>query len=476
MTQVNSFRKLATPALMLSCSFAAAHANAATSTARAAAATTTACATTAATLHGWYGMLISGTTLGSAPAGKYLAGAALFDGAGGISGSNVYGNGGSRSALTGSYSVNADCSVTVDLSIGGSAPQAYTVGVLSNGAALGIEADASAVATISFRPQYATYTPGLNFTGTSLNGTWVTSCLGAANGSSDLNIATFANGNLSGTDPYNNDGSYVGANNPYTGTYTVNSDGTFAGIGLVDGSAFNFYGVIENGGTQVDYFYTNNSNGQPTNAIESCTGGAAPAAPAPGFTLTPAAATLSLRQNMGGTDAITVTPSAGFTGPVSLTVTGAPAGVGTAFSGDTLVVYPPPTTPVGSYPLTITGTSGTVSAKTTVTLVVEPSASFTLSATSASLTATRGTSVADGISVADLNGFTGTVAFTAKGLPAGTTVSFAPASSTTGTVATFATTTATAAGTYSVTISGTSAATNASNAMTQSTVISLTVH
>ena len=461
MTRAVTFRKLAAPSLVLCCSFAAAQAEAAAHTGAAA----PACATTAAGLHGWYGMLISGTTLGSAPAGKYLAGAALFDGAGGISGSNVYGNAGSRSALTGSYVVNADCSVAVDLSIGGSAPQAYTLGLRSNGEAIGIEADAGAVATITFKPQYASYTPGLNFTSASLNGTWVTNCLGGAYGTSDLNIATFKNGSL-----------IIAANNPYTGTYSVNPDGTFSGVGLVDGSTFNFYGVIETSNAEVDYFYTNDANGQPTNALESCTGGIAPAPVTPGFTLTPASATLSLRQNMGGTDAITITPVAGFTGPVSLSVTGAPAGVGTAFSNNSLVVYPPPSTPVGSYPLTVTGTSATMTATTTVTLVVAASASFTLSPSSTSLSAARGGSVTDGISVSATNGFAAPVAFTVTGLPAGAGASFAPASSTTGTVVTIATSTATPAGIYSVVIAGTSAATNSSAGTTQSTTIALTVH
>jgi hypothetical protein len=472
MTNAVDFRKLAAPTLLLSCSLAVTHAEAATHASAAA----TACATTAASLHGWYGMLISGTTLGSAPAGKYLAGAALFDGAGGISGSNVYGNAGSRSALSGSYLVNADCSVTVDLNIGGSGPQTYTVGLRSNGEAIGIEADANAVATITFKPQYASFTPGLNFTSASLNGTWVTNCLGSSLSASDLNIATFKNGTVSGTDPYNNGGSFIAANNPYTGTYSVNSDGTFSGVGLVDGATFNFYGVIATSNTEVDYFYTNNANGQATNALESCSGGAAPAPVTSGFTLTPASATLSLRQNMGGTDAITITPVAGFTGPVSLTVSGAPAGVGTAFSNNALVVYPPPSTPVGSYPLTVTGTSGTTTATTTVTLVVAPSASFTLAPSSTTLSAARGSSVTDGISVAAMNGFASSVAFTVTGLPAGASASFAPTSSTTGTVLTIATSAATPAGTYTVAIAGTSAATNSSAASTQSTTIALTLH
>jgi CTP:phosphocholine cytidylyltransferase-like protein len=227
-----------------------------------------ACTTSTQSLYGWYGMLVSGTTTGVGP--KYLAGALLFDGAGGLTARNIYVSGSTSDTATGTYVLNSDCTLTLSITIGASAAQLYTVAVTSQNEALGIEVDSSAVATIDLTAQYATYTSGLNFNNSSANGLFVGSCYGPSSSSSDLNIVTFASGSLSGSDPYNNAGSFQAANNPYSGTYTVNSDGTLSGSLIVDGTNFDYFGVISNGGAEVQYFYTNVSNGAATGAFEAC--------------------------------------------------------------------------------------------------------------------------------------------------------------------------------------------------------------
>jgi hypothetical protein len=133
----------------------------------------------------------------------------------------------------------------------------------------------------------------LNFTNSSLNGTFAASCIGPATQQSDLNLVTFSNGSLAGTDPYNNDGSAQTSNDPYTGTYTINSDGTFSGSLVVAGTPFDYYGVISNSGAKVEYIYSAVSNGTPTAAFASCTGKLAP--PIQGGTLTVAAAVTPIR-------------------------------------------------------------------------------------------------------------------------------------------------------------------------------------
>jgi hypothetical protein len=244
------------------------------------AATPAACTTSLASLNGWYAMLVSGTTLGTYT-GKYLAGALFFNGAGGITADNVYGSSGSDSTATGSYVLNGDCTLTLTLDIGTSPAQVYTVAVRhSSNEAVGIEVDASAVATIDLQAQYASYVTGLNFTDASANGTFAASCYGAIATSSDLNLATFSNGTVSGTDPYDNGGFFVVADNPYTGTYSVNSDGTLAGTATVDGTTFDFFGVISNSGSELEYFYTNVAGNVATNAFASCVGGSVTAATA----------------------------------------------------------------------------------------------------------------------------------------------------------------------------------------------------
>jgi len=231
------------------------------------------CSTSVASLKGWYGLLISGGNLAAGSA-KYQAGALLFDGVGGVTGSNVYGGSGSHDSAVGKYVLNSDCTLTLNLTVGSTA-SSFTVALKITGEAVGIEVDSSAVANISLKPQYASYTPGLYFNSSALNGTFAASCSGPLSASTDLNRSVFKNGALSGTDPYNNDGSFAVSNVPFAGTYTANSDGTFAGALTVLGTPFDYYGVIDSLNTEVEYIYANVANGVATDAFASCSGGAA---------------------------------------------------------------------------------------------------------------------------------------------------------------------------------------------------------
>lgn len=217
-------------------------------------------------------MLVSGATTASTPVPKYLTGALFINGTGGLAAYNVYSGGGAVSNAQGSYVINADCTVSLTLSLGGGANQVFNLAVKQNNEAVGIETDAGAVATIDLQPQYSTLITSLNFTNASLNGTFAASCIGPKSLSSDLNLVTFSNGSLVGTDPYNNDGAYAVANNPYTGTYTINNDGTFTGSLTVDGTPFDYYGVISNAGAKVEYIYSAVSNGSAGPAFASCVG------------------------------------------------------------------------------------------------------------------------------------------------------------------------------------------------------------
>jgi hypothetical protein len=254
-------RKFALPCLVVGWSLAPAGAEAAT------------CPATLASLNGWYGMLVSGASFGTNAGPKYLAGALLFNGSGSATATNVYSGAGVDSAATGTYLVNStDCTVTLTLTVGSATPQVFTIGIKQTGEAVGIEVDANGVATIDLQPQYATPTTALNFTNSSLNGTYAASCIGPASQQSDLNLVTFSNGSLAGTDPYNNGGAAQTSNDPYTGTYTINTDGTFSGSLVVAGTPFDYYGVISNAGAKVEYIYSAVTNGTPTAAFASCTG------------------------------------------------------------------------------------------------------------------------------------------------------------------------------------------------------------
>ena len=155
----------------------------------------------------------------------------------------------------------------------------------------------------------------------------------------------------------------------------------------------------------------------------------------PDFSLSATPASQSV--NQGGTANYTVTVNAvgGFADPVTLSVSGLPTGASATFAptsvtgsgSSTLSISTVASTPAGSYLLTISGTDGTLVHTTTATLVVtQPD--FSISAAPATQTVTSGQNASYTVSISALNGYTGTVAFSVSGLPAGTSALFTPAS------------------------------------------------
>jgi hypothetical protein len=158
---------------------------------------------------------------------------------------------------------------------------------------------------------------------------------------------------------------------------------------------------------------------------------------------------------------VAVTPTGGFNGSVSLTSTGLPAGAVGTFSPNpttgtsTFSVTTDSTTPVGSYPVTITGVNGSLAHSTTVTLVVSKP-DFSIAATPTSRTVTGGASTTYTVSVTPAAGFTGSVTLGSSGLPSGAAASFSPNPATGNSTMTVTTSASTPAGSYPVTITGTS--------------------
>ena len=91
----------------------------------------------------------------------------------------------------------------------------------------------------------------------------------------------------------------------------------------------------------------------------------------PDFTLTASPAAQTVVAGGSVSYSVTVTPTGGFTGTVSLSVSGLPSGTTGTFQGSTLTITTSRNAKVGSANLTITGTSGTLSHSTTVTLQVK---------------------------------------------------------------------------------------------------------
>lgn len=98
------------------------------------------------------------------------------------------------------------------------------------------------------------------------------------------------------------------------------------------------------------------------------------------------------------------------------------------------------------------------------------SPTFALTPSASSLSVTQGSSATDTITVSDEGGFTGSVVFTATGLPSGVTASFSPTSSANSSVLTLTAGSTATTGSATVTIKGTSGSTTAS------TTIALTVN
>jgi hypothetical protein len=184
---------------------------------------------------------------------------------------------------------------------------------------------------------------------------------------------------------------------------------------------------------------------------------------------TPASQTVNLGNTISYT--VTVTPTNGFAGNVSLNLsvpsnaTGTlstytiPNGSGTS----TLTITPTssPTPGVFNYYPTVTATSGSLTHSVSVTMTVNSltTPDFSLSATPASQAVAPGNGTSYALTLTPSNGFAGNVSLSLGALPAGVNATFntnpIPNGSGTSTL-TVTTASSTAPGTYTLTITGTS--------------------
>ncbi len=206
----------------------------------------------------------------------------------------------------------------------------------------------------------------------------------------------------------------------------------------------------------------------PGQSITTFVGTASTAVPS--FTLTPSSSGLSVTQGSTATDTVMVTPANGFSGSVTLAVSGLPSGVTAAIgtnptTGSSVLTFTASSTAAtGPSTVTINGTSGSTTASTTIALTVsaKTTTGFSLSPSASSLSVKQGASGTDSIAVTDIGGFTGSVSFTATGMPSGVTASFSPASSTSSSVLTLTASSTATIGAFTITVTGTSGSTTAS--------------
>jgi len=199
-------------------------------------------------------------------------------------------------------------------------------------------------------------------------------------------------------------------------------------------------------------------------------------APPPDFTLSTSPSTLAIANGgASGNSTVTVNPLYGFSGKVTLAISGLPQGVTAAFnpnpatSSSALSFAASSKATTGTVTVTITGTSGSLTHTTTMQLTVTQAPNFNLSASPSSLTFMQGSQGTSTISVSPLNNFNGSVTFSASGLPSGVTAAFSPDSATASSTLTLTASQIAATGNATVTITG------ISGSLTQTAIIQLTV-
>jgi Pro-kumamolisin, activation domain len=276
-----------------------------------------------------------------------------------------------------------------------------------------------------------------------------------------------------------------------TSTITMTPSGGFTGsvglaaTGLPSGVTASFNPTSTTGTSTLTLTASSSATTGPATVTVTGTSGSLTATttisltvtPPPNFTLSASPTTLSVAQGGNHTSTITVEPTNGFTGSVTLAASGLPTGVTAAFGTNpttgtsVLTLTASSSAPIiSNATVTIIGTSGSLTAPTTISLTVTPPANFTLSASPTSLSVAESGSNTSTITVNPTNGFTGSVMLAASALPSGVTAAFGT-NPTTGT----SVLTLTASSSAPIISNATVTVTGTSGSLTAPTTISLAV-
>jgi hypothetical protein len=162
--------------------------------------------------------------------------------------------------------------------------------------------------------------------------------------------------------------------------------------------------------------------------------------PVPDYSLSASPSSLSIIQGTNANSTITVSSTDNFMGAITLSASSSPAGPSMTFQSNPVAVPPsgsgtskltisvPPTTPVGSYTVTINGMNGTTTRSATVSVAVTapPVPDFDISTNPTTLTVSPGSSATASVTLNSLNGLSGTVSLSASVSPLGPQVSISP--------------------------------------------------
>ena len=185
------------------------------------------------------------------------------------------------------------------------------------------------------------------------------------------------------------------------------------------------------------------------------------------FSLALSPISLTVTRGSSGTSTVSTAVTSGSAGSVSLSASGQPAGVTVSFNpasvtaggSSTLTASTTAAATPGTYPITATGVEGskTHTASLSLTITAPATNDFSISVSPSSVTVAAGSAGTSTVSTAITSGSAQSVTLSATGQPAGVTVSFSPASVTSGASSTLtaSTTAAAAAGSYPITVKGT---------------------
>jgi MYXO-CTERM domain-containing protein len=146
----------------------------------------------------------------------------------------------------------------------------------------------------------------------------------------------------------------------------LNSDGSYSFYNALSAQAIDVPAASTTSGVQLNQWGENPTAAQKFNLINV----------APGFTIAPSPASLTVMQGASSTSTISVTDQNGFAGSVTLAASGLPSGVTAAFApspttgSSVFTLTASSTATTGSATVTIQGSSGTLNATTTVALTV----------------------------------------------------------------------------------------------------------
>jgi uncharacterized membrane protein len=326
------------------------------------------------------------------------------------------------------------------------------------------------------------------------NGTIYAGLAVTSQNNTKLNTAVFDNLSITGPDSTSGTPDFLVASTPLAQTIAAGSNGAFmtqvvaengfTGIvnlsvaGLPSGATGTFSPASITGGGSATLTIATTANTSAGSYSLNLTGSGATQtriAPLtlgvtaqPTFTLSTSPSSQSATAGTSTTYTAAVTLQNGFSSAVNLSVSGLPAGATAAFSPSTLsgtgtstlTVTTVASTPAGNYTLTIAASGGGITNSVPVALVVTAPAlpDFTLSATPSTQTVSAGFGTSFTLNTTALNGATGNVTLSITGLPVGASVWFNPSMVALGSasVVNVNTSSAAAAGTYNLMVTGTS--------------------